>query len=200
MTDRLRLEEVPFPGPWWRQGACRGVPTEMFFPGRGDATEPAKLVCQRCPVLAECRDYAVPVGELKGIWGGLAEVQRKRLRAKTATAPQPRPKAPIAPSPPVSQPQPAPAGPGQSRRSRRGGLYRALEELTTSPGRSARVAWYPGPHTAAGMATRLANGWISVPVGAWQFEAGPSDDGGSALWALYLGPAVRRPSTGELAS
>jgi hypothetical protein len=95
----------------------------------------------------------VPIIELKGIWGGLAEVERKRVRNKAAAA---------APAPSVEKPQPAPAGPGHSRRGRRGGLYRVLEELTASPGRSARVAWYPGPHTAASMATRLANGWISV--------------------------------------
>jgi len=178
----IPLEAVPFPGSWWRRGACRAVPTEVFFPGRGEATEPAKEVCRACPVRAECRDYAVPVAELKGIWGGLAEVERQRLRRAATSAP------PATPPPP---PAPVAPGPGGPRRGRKGGLYQALQELTASPGRPARVAWYPGRYSAAGMATRLRNGWASAPAGEWRFEARPSE-GGSGLWAVYGG--IESPS------
>ena len=164
---RLPLGGVAFPGEWADRGACRTVPTEVFFPGRGASTEAAKAVCRSCPVLGECRDYAVAVGGLKGVWGGLAEVERKRLRAAQVASP-----------PPAAPPR----GGGRPGRGRRSLLYRALEELTASPGRWAQVVWYPGPHTAAAMATRLRAGAVAAPQGRWRLEA-VATDGGSALRA-----------------
>jgi WhiB family transcriptional regulator, redox-sensing transcriptional regulator len=166
-TCTLPLGGVAFPGEWADRGACRTVPTEVFFPGRGASTETAKAVCRSCPVLEDCREYALAVVGLKGVWGGLAEVERKRLRAaRAATPPPPRP----------------PRDAARARPPRRSPLYRALEELTASPGRWAQVVWYPGPHTAAAMTTRLRAGALAAPEGRWRFEAVPSD-GGSALRA-----------------
>lgn len=65
------------------QRACAqpGVDPDLFFPPRGvNTTESAKAICQRCPVLDECRDYAIPQSLLHGIWGGTTETQRRRLR------------------------------------------------------------------------------------------------------------------------
>ena len=168
-TGMLPLGGVAFPGEWADRGACRGVPTEVFFPGRGASTEAAKAVCRSCAVRDECLDYALGVGGLKGVWGGLAEAERKRRRARRAATPPPPP------------PTRAGEAPGRVRRS---ALYRALEELTASPGRWAQVVWYPGAHTAAAMATRLRAGAVAVPGGRWRFEAEPSE-GGSALRAYY---------------
>ncbi|MGH9153264.1 MAG: WhiB family transcriptional regulator, partial [Acidimicrobiales bacterium] len=70
------IEEVAFPGPWRQRGACGVVPTQVFFPGRGQSVEPAKAVCRACPVITECREYALGISDLKGIWGGLAEEER----------------------------------------------------------------------------------------------------------------------------
>ncbi|HEX2185106.1 MAG TPA: WhiB family transcriptional regulator [Chloroflexota bacterium] len=179
------IEQVPFPGPWRQRGACVVVPTEVFFPGRGRSVEPAKAVCRACPVMAECREYALGISDLKGIWGGLAEEERQRLQRQRdgAVAPAPPP-----PAPPASRP----------RRQRRGPLYRALVELSASPGRWARVAWYPGIHTAGGMAARLRAGMVAAPKGPWQFEA-RADDGGSGLWARYV-PARGDEGSTEIAS
>lgn len=171
------IKEVPFPGPWRRRGACLVVPTEVFFPGPGESLEPAKAVCRACPVVNECREYALGVSDLKGIWGGLGEEERQRLRR--------RPDGDPSPEPAPSQPPPAPPPP-----RRRGPLYRALEELAASPQRWARVAWYPGIHTAGGMAARLRAGTVTVPDGKWQFQA-HEDGGGSGLWARYT------PASGE---
>ena len=165
----VALGGVAFPGEWGDRGACRGVPTDVFFPGRGASTEVAKAVCRTCAVRDECLDYALGVGGLKGVWGGLAEAERKRLRARQAVTPAP-------PSTPPERQAP--------RRSRRSALYRALEELTASPGRWAQVVWYPGAHTAAAMATRLRAGAVAAPGGRWRFEAVASE-GGSALRAYY---------------
>jgi len=72
---------------WQSQAACRGPESVMFFPPpypeRKDDREMrerrAKAICRSCPVLAECRDYALSIREPHGIWGGLNEAER-RLR------------------------------------------------------------------------------------------------------------------------
>ncbi len=41
----------------------------------------AKAVCQVCPVVVECRAYALQIREPYGIWGGLTESERRRYIA-----------------------------------------------------------------------------------------------------------------------
>lgn len=36
----------------------------------------AKAICSECPVLAQCREHALQVGEVYGIWGGMGESER----------------------------------------------------------------------------------------------------------------------------
>lgn len=76
--------------------ACRGAPREIFFPvtikanGEVDdeAEEPpwpsaeATSFCDRCPVKAECLQWALDTGEPFGIWGGFSGYQRE-LVSKT---------------------------------------------------------------------------------------------------------------------
>lgn len=69
------------PGRWILDAACAGLDTEMFFPLPGDKTTPeiAKRICQRCPVLRDCADFARD--ERFGIWGGETPRERNhRLR------------------------------------------------------------------------------------------------------------------------
>lgn len=68
---------------WQYGGACRSLPSEMFFhpdgergPRRRARETAAKAVCARCPVLAACRAHALSVEEPYGIWGGLTEDDR----------------------------------------------------------------------------------------------------------------------------
>ena len=42
----------------------------------------ARAICAGCPVHDECLDHALDVGEPHGIWGGLNELQRRRLRQR----------------------------------------------------------------------------------------------------------------------
>jgi len=60
---------------WKQHAACRGMDTNIFFPERGGNTKRAKAICAKCPVRQECEDYADP--EKFGIWGGLAEIERR---------------------------------------------------------------------------------------------------------------------------
>lgn len=73
--------------PTWRQrAACRGANTEMFFPGQGESTREAKAVCARCPVAAQCLEYAIDAREVHGIWGGRSEQERRAIRRKRRAA------------------------------------------------------------------------------------------------------------------
>lgn len=71
-----------------RQDAlCRGVHDGRFFPERGQSTRPAKDICNDCDVREDCLEYALITKQKFGIWGGLAERERRRLRkARRAAA------------------------------------------------------------------------------------------------------------------
>ena len=84
---------------WWDLAACRGMLTTLFFhperqrgPARRRREAEAKAVCHRCPVITQCRRYAVGVQEPYGIWGGLSAEERKdQLRASRGAPSVPRP-------------------------------------------------------------------------------------------------------------
>jgi WhiB family transcriptional regulator, redox-sensing transcriptional regulator len=69
---------------WRHDAACRDADPKLFFPD-GEATlarvdvKAAKLICRRCPVSATCLDWALTRDQEAGIWGGLTEVERRRL-------------------------------------------------------------------------------------------------------------------------
>ena len=71
---------------WQLKGACRGMDSAYFFhpegergPARASREARAKAVCERCPVIEECRRHALAVQEPYGIWGGLSESERDHL-------------------------------------------------------------------------------------------------------------------------
>lgn len=84
--------------PWVRDALCAQVDTEMWFPSKrghdddgSSETElirQARAVCGRCPVRAECLQYAVDNDEAHGIWGGTVPGERRRMKAGAST---PRP-------------------------------------------------------------------------------------------------------------
>lgn len=68
---------------WRQRAACRGVDPEAFFapgkPGRGKAREVdhrAASACARCPVAAECLQYAYDFAIPYGVFGGLLPEER----------------------------------------------------------------------------------------------------------------------------
>lgn len=73
-------------------GACVGKPVQWWFPDlvtrnpreirmqmKANADK-ALAICDSCPVLTECKDYALE-WELHGIWGGMTERERKEYRS-----------------------------------------------------------------------------------------------------------------------
>lgn len=82
--------------PTWRaDAACQGATAEHFYPPsvtesrdeRRDRESAARALCARCPVREACLDYALYVQEPYGIWGGLTEIERRRL-LRGAVAPR----------------------------------------------------------------------------------------------------------------
>lgn len=81
----LRPRITDKPPPHWPNRACRDEDPELFFPlpreaNYGGAAEKAKSVCRRCPVGAECLQWALgsPTA-LHGVWGGTTEEERAAL-------------------------------------------------------------------------------------------------------------------------
>jgi WhiB family redox-sensing transcriptional regulator len=77
---------------WQYRAACKGPQSNLFFaPNYLERKEDrlareaaAKAICRTCPVLAQCREYALMVREPYGIWGGLNEYERRQLLARRA--------------------------------------------------------------------------------------------------------------------
>lgn len=44
----------------------------------------AKQICEMCPVLAACREFALTTREPYGVWGGLTEGERRRVIERRA--------------------------------------------------------------------------------------------------------------------
>lgn len=87
MTEISRL-----PGPvfdlweWQYQGKCREVDSEVFFHPEGERgalrrrrDSAAKAICEKCPVVQQCREHALAVREPYGVWGGLSESDRENI-------------------------------------------------------------------------------------------------------------------------
>lgn len=69
-----------------KDGACRQNDPELFHHpsaergiSRSRREMAAKAICNVCPVIEECREYAIEHNESYGTWGGLSESDRKRV-------------------------------------------------------------------------------------------------------------------------
>jgi WhiB family redox-sensing transcriptional regulator len=79
---------------WQHDAACRGQDAVFFFaPNYFERREEknareavAKSFCIRCPVRDVCLEYALASREAHGIWGGLNEMERRRLLRERARA------------------------------------------------------------------------------------------------------------------
>jgi len=67
---------------WHDLAACKGMPSDLFFPPRGGTSIPAKAICEQCAVKQECLDDALDHGLKQGVWGGTTERQRRNRYRK----------------------------------------------------------------------------------------------------------------------
>ena len=65
---------------WMRDGNCQNYPPKTFFPSDGIGVDRARKICNGCPVLDTCLEYALIHNEDHGVWGGESERERRRLR------------------------------------------------------------------------------------------------------------------------
>ena len=72
------MKHVEALGGWEGNAACAGLGFAMFFPKLGESGAAARKVCAECPVRGECGRFAKRTGQVGGIWGGVAIVQRQR--------------------------------------------------------------------------------------------------------------------------
>lgn len=98
-TDRLPHQDIRAWGPF---AACRDQDTERWFPASDDPEggREGREFCGRCPVMTQCREYAIATGIDYGTWGGMSANARKKERrrraqvAKTTADPAGAPTAP----------------------------------------------------------------------------------------------------------
>lgn len=74
---------------WQKQGICNSLDPAYFFHPEGERGGPrrrrierAKSICQNCPVIMQCREYALIHHEPYGVWGGLSEEERALILQK----------------------------------------------------------------------------------------------------------------------
>ena len=72
------------PDDWRVDALCAQTDPEAFFPDKGGSTRTAKAVCARCPVIQECREWALANDVRFGIFGGLSERERRQLKRERA--------------------------------------------------------------------------------------------------------------------
>lgn len=76
---------------WQSEAACRSADPNLFFGPQHEAREikaaretKAKAICGTCPVREACLDFAMSTNEPFGVWGGLNELERRRLARRAA--------------------------------------------------------------------------------------------------------------------
>jgi WhiB family redox-sensing transcriptional regulator len=71
---------------------CQNFP-DAFYPDIGSTghqdTLYAKELCSMCPIMEECRTYAIEAKEPLGIWGGLTAGERRTWRSISSRFPLP---------------------------------------------------------------------------------------------------------------
>jgi hypothetical protein len=84
--SKRKYEEVKIPE-WDGSELCAQIPHELFYDqstrsvaDRADINN-LRRVCDNCPRLLECREYAIK-HELYGFWGGMTEKDRMDFRKK----------------------------------------------------------------------------------------------------------------------
>ena len=75
------------PPEWMAGGLCAQTDPELFFPEKGDQAREAKRLCAGCDVRVECLAYALAHRERHGVWGGVAERERRRMHRPVVRQP-----------------------------------------------------------------------------------------------------------------
>ena len=63
---------------------CAQIDPDLWFAEEGNyqASVEAKKICQTCPVVVECGEYAIRANILYGIWGGMTLRERQAVKRR----------------------------------------------------------------------------------------------------------------------
>lgn len=70
--------------PYDGRQSCKDQDPDLFFPedySSRTQIRAAKAVCNQCPLLNPCLEYAVTQTDLDGIWGATTPRERQRIRS-----------------------------------------------------------------------------------------------------------------------
>ena len=69
---------------WMSVAICAQIDPDLWFAEEGNyqASVEAKKICQTCPVVAECGEYAIRANILYGIWGGMTLRERQAVKRR----------------------------------------------------------------------------------------------------------------------
>lgn len=84
LVARAFWEELPRPPEWTLDALCAQADPESWFPEVGGSAVYPKRVCRRCPVRADCLEYALEHDERFGIYGGYSEHERSQMSVERA--------------------------------------------------------------------------------------------------------------------
>lgn len=78
---------------WQLSASCRDHDNALFFNPEGERGQnrdrrdnAAKGICLGCPVLSQCREHALAIDGLHGVWGGMSRADRDVLKPSRASA------------------------------------------------------------------------------------------------------------------
>jgi WhiB family transcriptional regulator, redox-sensing transcriptional regulator len=85
-TALLDLALTPLPA-WMADARCVDADVDVFFPTKGESPSDAKRICDTCPVVDPCLEYALSFTGYEdggGVWGGMTRREREALRRSQA--------------------------------------------------------------------------------------------------------------------
>lgn len=90
-TIALAISAPPAEDDWRFRAACTPNDTDLFFAeGPRDyvtlATADAKAICAACPVLAQCKQWALDTRPEHGVYGGLTTRERRNVIRRASIA------------------------------------------------------------------------------------------------------------------
>jgi WhiB family redox-sensing transcriptional regulator len=65
---------------WTVDAVCARTDHEAWFPEKGSTPRQAKAMCDTCPVMGACLQWALDNNERWGVWGGKTYDERVKLR------------------------------------------------------------------------------------------------------------------------
>lgn len=78
------VSDEPWVAPWMKDAACTGHPVSWWFPDNETQwmhqAREALAICHRCPVQAECLQFAIDNDDRHGIFGGTLPHERYALK------------------------------------------------------------------------------------------------------------------------